>query len=112
MAERNVSREQAIALHLARVMEKEVVQRMNDGRIVIRGGTFWSPHHDRAQWAECVEWAAVNGYGPTLEDRYCLAFDPDIRKYAVKNDGTGEGIRAAALEAIARATGWPGMEGE
>ena len=116
MSERNVS----IALHLARVMVLDPYIKTMYGAtlsddtqivVIVTEGVpaHFNPHHDRAQWAECVEWAAVNGMEVAVRLGDATAWstpDPVCDEFEIKHDNTPEGIRAAALEAIALATGF------
>ena len=116
MTERNVSRQQAIALHLAKVMG-QAVERANGGHLIAEeyhgaGWRVWNPRHDRAQCMEVIEWAAVNGVSLDIRSVYVLVITNYIVKHLVDHNNTPEGVRDAALEAIARATGWNGVEGE
>lgn len=111
MTERNESRQQAIALHLARVMGLRITEGRNalffeDRETHYGYPAEWEPRHDRAQCMEVIEWAAVNGYGPTQEDTYCAAFNDQVKQFKASHDNTPAGVRAAALEAIALATGF------
>ncbi|MEN6642186.1 MAG: hypothetical protein ABFE08_07050, partial [Armatimonadia bacterium] len=110
----------SIALHLAKVIGLRDVETGKDrcGPVVLYTTSrdlarIFDPRHDRAQCMEVIEWAAVNGLEPDLSQGIVRVW-PTGKDYpcAVENDNTPEGVRAAALEAVARATGWPGMVGE
>ena len=59
------------------------------------------PHTDRAQFADVVIWAAMEGMGPHINDKFAEA-----GYFAKYHDSTPSGIMAATVEAIARAAGW------
>ncbi|MEN6402470.1 MAG: hypothetical protein ABFD94_11065 [Armatimonadia bacterium] len=113
MTERNVTREQAIICHLARVMGVEGIPTQPFTGLYVVGRGDWNPHHDRAQWAECVEWAIANSTHigtDNLQEVATWNREKGMWEH-VEHNNTHEGIRAATLEAIALATGWEGMEG-
>lgn len=120
MTERNVTREQAISLHLAKVMGLRelnfaggIIQYVGNDYRGLKNYAAWHPHHDRAQWAECVEWAIANSTHigtDNLQEVSTWNREKGMWEH-VEHNNTPEGIRAATLEAIALATGWEGMEG-
>lgn len=124
MTNRNASREQAIALWLAKVMGLWHPRISGDKvAVAYAPGTdakpYFDPHHDRAQWAEVIEWSAMNGYYIGIDSGEACAApyngDGAVEcgtEKMVSHDNTPAGVRAATLEAICLATGWTGMEGE
>lgn len=111
-----MNKQTSIALHLARVMgietwevrfppRSEPVTKLH---FTQDGETHeWKPHTDLSQWAECVLWAAMNGCWPDVMATR-VSYDAIESGWIgyVPHDGTLEGIQAATLEAIARATSW------
>lgn len=110
-----MNRQTSIALHLARVIGKEhCVHTYPDGKsqavlLCFDDGRkqMWWPENNLHQWAECVLWAAMNGCWPDVMATR-VSYDAIESRWIgyVPHDGTTEGIQAATLEAIARATGW------
>jgi len=106
-----MTKEQSIALHLARVMGKWCPRIENDAvALAYKAGTdmprSFAPHTNLSQWAECVLWAAGNGLEPLIMRTTASAWsDAEMKEISVDSVAAGD-IQAATLEAIARATGW------
>ena len=69
----------------------------------------FQPHTDRAQFADVVIWAAMNGIEITMRDDKSEVWYWDgasEQRAAVWGESTPSGIMAATVEAIARAAGW------
>jgi hypothetical protein len=100
-----MTKQTSIALHLARVMGRPYKERYHDVDGDNNHITF-DPFNDLSQWAECVLWAAMNGLEPLIMRTTASAWsDAEIKEISVGACST-EGIQAATLEAIARATSW------
>ncbi len=103
-----MNKQTSIALHLARVMGKPLHQ-IGDQLLMLSDDgdprpTAWSPHESLSQWAECVLWAASNGMEPMIMRTIASAWsDAEMKEISVDS---ADDIKAATLEAIARATGW------
>ncbi len=104
-----MNKQTSIALHLARVMGlwsphisgPYVRLAYDPGKHMPR---IFDPHDDLSQWAECVLWAAGNGLEPLIMRTTASAWsDAEMKEISVD---AADGIQAATLEAIARATGW------
>ncbi len=108
-----MNKQTSIALHLARVIGIETWEvRLPPRSEPITKHHFtrdgetqeWNPHTNPAQWAECVLWAAGNGLEPLIMRTTASAWsDAEMKEISV--DSAGD-IKAATLEAIARATSW------
>lgn len=120
-----MNRETSIALWLAKVMGKPGARIHENGHVCFLApaepGSRWevdtgfNPQHDRAQWAECVEWAWKNRIALVIDsgNRMISFFDGasmQWRDIGVETYPETKLIETY-LESLALATGWPGMEG-
>ncbi len=101
-----MNRQTSIALHLAQAVRQHGYVSTDirwPGRVESMGDV-WKPHTDLSQWAECVLWAASNGMEPMIMRTIASAWsDAEMKEISVDS---ADDIKAATLEAIARATGW------
>lgn len=101
--------EQEEALWLAQKMGLPDVEQMGD--FVWFAGPddcqAFTPHTNKAQWADVLLWAAKNGHMPSLGEKAVATSkrEPLPIEIAVRHDNTDAGIMAATITAICRAAG-------
>lgn len=105
-----MTRDQSIALHLAKVMGLSVHVSTDirwPGRLIRNcdPDNLWSPQGIRHQCMEVMEWAEANGWTIVIGNGICsVAKSGSIPTSAPEN--SKDPIRAAICEAVALATGW------